>query len=181
MGNDKKKIEFIPHWGGNTLYHPNDLPFDCMAKIPDTFTQFKKIMETRAIVRKPVESLTEKACKPHPKFDERGDLSSLKQLNCLEDDVKTDERTQFPFEGGETSALNRLNFYIWGDKYNRSRSALTTYKKTRNESIGTNYSTKFSPFLAHGNISARSIYHMIKDFEQERKIKNESTYWVYVE
>merc|ERR1712154_79118 len=33
--NDKKKIQFIPHWGGNTLYHPKDLPFDCMANIPD--------------------------------------------------------------------------------------------------------------------------------------------------
>lgn len=67
--NSDKKIEFIPYYGGNTLYHRDDLPFDCMANIPDIFAQFKKkIMEKRVIDRKPVESLTKKACKPHPKL-----------------------------------------------------------------------------------------------------------------
>ena len=97
--------------------------------------------------------------------DDIGDITSLKQLGCDMDDVKVDKRTAFPFEGGETAAINRLNTYIWG-YHKGDHGAVTTYKKTRNQSIGSEYSTKFSPFLAHGNISPRLIYHNIQHFEQ---------------
>ena len=98
----------------------------------------------------------------------------------MTDDVKVDERTQFPFAGGESSGIERLNNYIWGKNKNK-RGPLCTYKKTRNGSIGSEYSTKFSPFLAHGNLSPRLIYNNIKNFENETGISNDSTYWVYFE
>ena len=41
-------------------------------------------------------------------------------------------------------------------------------------------STHLSAYLAHGNISARTLYHMIKKFEQHVEA-NESTYWVFYE
>lgn len=47
--------------------------------------------------------------------------------------------------------------------------------------IGSEFSTKFSPFLAHGNLSARRIQSEIANFEQSTGISNESTYWVYFE
>ena len=97
------------------------------------------------------------------------------------DNVEIDKRTQFPFSGGESSAIERLNSYIWGNTNRKGRGPITTYKKTRNGSIGSEYSTKFSPFLAHGNLSPRLIYNNIKHFEQTTEISNESTYWVYFE
>ena len=79
-----------------------------------------------------------------------------------------DKRTQFPFEGGETSAINRLNYFVWGNNNGIGKGVgpIKTYKKTRNGSVGSDYSTKFSPFLAHGNLSPRLIYNNIKHFEQ---------------
>ena len=54
------------------------------------------------------------------------------------------------------------------------------YKKTRNGLIGKDYSTKFSPWLANGSLSARTIYWKIREFETEFGA-NQSTYWVVFE
>ena len=78
------------------------------------------------------------------------------------------------FTGGETEALARLKYYLWDS------DLLATYFETRNGMLGGDYSTKFSPWLAHGNLSARTIYHEIKKYESERKA-NKSTYWVIFE
>jgi len=59
-------------------------------------------------------------------------------------------------------------------------SAVKKYKETRNGLIGTEYSTKFSPYLALGCLSPRKIYFELKKYEQE-VIKNDSTYWVVFE
>ena len=111
---------------------------------------------------------------------EMGKLQTLKQLGCAMDDVEMDGRSCFPFAGGESAALDRMNHYIWGDGGNQ-RSALVTYKKTRNQSVGTEYSTKFSAFLSNGNLSPRLVYASIKEFERSTGISNESTYWVVFE
>jgi len=78
------------------------------------------------------------------------------------------------FKGGETEALARLKYYLW------DTDLLAKYFQTRNGMLGGDYSTKFSPWLAHGNLSARTIYHEIKKYESERKA-NKSTYWVIFE
>ena len=78
------------------------------------------------------------------------------------------------FKGGETEALARLKYYLW------DTDLLANYFQTRNGMLGGDYSTKFSPWLAHGNLSARTIYHEIKKYESERKA-NKSTYWVIFE
>ena len=57
------------------------------------------------------------------------------------------------YKGGETAALQHLKEYIWGGK----KDLLRNYFDTRNGMIGKNYSTKLSPYLAHGNISPRYI------------------------
>ncbi|MGB0980439.1 MAG: FAD-binding domain-containing protein, partial [Croceimicrobium sp.] len=54
------------------------------------------------------------------------------------------------------------------------------YKNTRNGLIGDSYSSKFSPWLALGCISAREIYWELNKFEEEVK-SNSSTYWMYFE
>ena len=78
------------------------------------------------------------------------------------------------FKGGETEALARLKYYLW------DTDLLATYFQTRNGMLGGDYSTKFSPWLAHGCLSSRTIYHEIQKYESERKA-NKSTYWVVFE
>jgi len=109
---------------------------------------------------------------------ELGGISSLKQLGCSTDDFEVDGRSQFPFEGGESAAIDRVNAYVWGRRKENAkwdRGAIVSYSLTRHKSIGTEYSTKWSPFLAHGCISPRWIYHSIRHFEARTGIKNRNT------
>ena len=98
-------------------------------------------------------------------------------MGCDSDEIVMDERTQFPFRGGESAGLQRMNHFIWGS--DGKGGMVTIYNDTRDQSIGSEYSTKFSPFLAHGNLSSRAIYKAVKDFEEKSGIANKSTYWVY--
>jgi deoxyribodipyrimidine photo-lyase len=60
------------------------------------------------------------------------------------------------------------------------KDLLQHYKQTRNGLIGSDYSSKLSPALAHGCISPKSVYHEVKKYEAER-VKNDSTYWLVFE
>lgn len=89
-------------------------------------------------------------------------------------DPPAESRAVLPFTGGETEGLERLNHYVWkGDHLKR-------YKETRNGLLGADYSSKFSPWLANGSISARRIHAEVKRYEAER-VSNESTYWMVFE
>ena len=59
-----------------------------------------------------------------------------------------------------------------------------TYKATRNQPMNfapdQHFSTKFSPWLACGALSAPMIYEKLKQFESERGA-NDSTYWIWFE
>ena len=61
------------------------------------------------------------------------------------------------FKGGETAALQRLKHYVW------DTGCISDYFNTRNGMLGADYSTKFSPWLAHGCISPRTIHHEVRD------------------
>lgn len=78
------------------------------------------------------------------------------------------------FHGGESYGLARLNYYLW------ESDAIQTYKETRNGLLHFDDSTKLSPWLNTGCISARTVYHELKRYEQEVK-PNESTYWLFFE
>ena len=80
----------------------------------------------------------------------------------------------FPFKGGMVSGLDHLQNYFWNTK------RLSYYKQTRNGLVGVGYSSKFSPWLANGSLSARVIYWEVMRYEKEVK-KNESTYWLIFE
>jgi DASH family cryptochrome len=78
------------------------------------------------------------------------------------------------FHGGEKNGRNRIHEYIW------EKDLLKVYKETRNQLLGLDFSSKFSPWLAVGAISARSIITEIRQYEK-RKIANDSTYWLVFE
>ena len=77
------------------------------------------------------------------------------------------------FLGGESSALAHLKQYL-------VRRLPDTYKETRNQLIGKDFSSKFSPWLALGCISARTIADDLATYEQ-RHGANEGTYWLWFE
>jgi len=62
-----------------------------------------------------------------------------------------------------------------------TQDCLKSYFDTRNGMIGANFSTKFSPYLAHGCLSARFIAKECRRYEEERGISSKSTYWVVFE
>ncbi|XP_059157337.1 cryptochrome DASH-like isoform X2 [Physella acuta] len=164
----ESKLPVAAVWG-HTLYHIEDLPFQ-PKHLPDVYTQFRKRVESDVPVRKLI--LIPDKLKPLPCSIDPGEIPGFADFNLPR--PESDPRTAFPFSGGESAALERLNSYLW------ETNNVTTYKDTRNGMIGPEFSTKFSPWLAHGCISAKKIYWEIKRYEKERTA-NQSTYWVIFE
>lgn len=59
------------------------------------------------------------------------------------------------FKGGEDEALNHLQTYL-------KSGALSTYKNTRNELMGDNFSSKLSAWLAQGSLSVKTVYSAVE-------------------
>ncbi|MGC1471294.1 MAG: DASH family cryptochrome [Psychroserpens sp.] len=150
------------------LYHPEDIPMS-FDKIPKVYTAFRKKVEKYCDIRPSEEN---KTAQPIENISNTTEIPSLKDLGL--DSFEKHPESAFPFNGGETSALDRLDHYFFETK------KLGSYKKTRNGLIGTDYSSKFSAWLANGSISARTIYWKVKDFEEEY-FSNDSTYWLIFE
>lgn len=160
-------IKFIEDYD-QFLYHPDTVSKN-FSNIPNVFTAFRKKLE------KYVDILPEVNVQKlgiENKIENTTTIPDLQDLGF--DDFKTPNKTAFPFKGGETEALKRLNYYLFESK------KVGFYKKTRNGLVGKDYSTKFSPWLANGSLSAKTIYYQVKKYEQEFG-KNQSTYWVIFE
>ena len=150
------------------LYHPDTVSKN-FENIPNVFTSFRKKLEKYVKIQ---EVITINTLDKENLIENNTQIPKLTDLGF--DDFEVPTKTAFPFKGGETEALNRLNHYFFETK------KVAVYKKTRNGLIGTDYSTKFSPWLANGCISAKTIYWKVKEFEQKHE-KNQSTYWVIFE
>ena len=161
-------VEFIETYD-QFLIHPEDLPYPSFDKIPEVFTQWRKKCEKQANIRKTVEV---QPLDPENLLGETTAIPSLEELGL--ESFEVDERTAFPFKGGELQALKRVEHYFWETKN------LARYKKTRNGLVGKEYSSKLSAWLANGSISPRTIYYEVKQFEKE-ETKNDSTYWLIFE
>lgn len=159
----------VYYYRGKMMYYTQDLPFP-VAHTPDTFTHFRKEVERYIPIRDLLPSPTE--FKPWSFRYETGEMPTLTDLG--HEHFEADERAVLNFKGGETAALERLNHYLW------ETDCIKSYKETRNGLIGSDYSSKFSAWLAQGCISPKMIYHEVKKYERERK-KNKSTYWMIFE
>ena len=150
------------------LYHPETVSKN-FSNIPNVFTQFRKKLEKYVNIQDEIKI---------DKLPESNLISNSTKIPTLQElgfnEFSQPSKTAFPFEGGETPALERLNYYLFESK------KVGFYKKTRNGLVGLDYSTKFSPWLANGSLSARTIYHQVKKYEAEFG-SNQSTYWVIFE
>ena len=151
------------------LFFNDQIPFE-LSNLPDIFTNFRKEIEAKKI--KPDKPLT---------IDQK--INEIKSINdeesiTFKEELKAYTKSSFPisdnrFSGGEDRGLAYLEAYFSSNKP-------STYKKTRNELMGIDFSTKFSPWLASGYISARQIYDFLLSYESNVS-KNESTYWIFFE
>lgn len=151
------------------LFHPDDIPYSDFDKIPEVFTEFRKKCEKESKIR----SCVSKISMPVEHFFETSKIiPSLEDLGL--ENFKLHKNSAFPFRGGETNALKRIENYFF------ETENLSAYKKTRNGLIGESYSSKLSAWLANGSISARTIYWEVQNYEREI-CKNEDTYWLIFE
>lgn len=153
------------------LFHPEDIPYRPFDKIPEVFTAFRKTVEAACSVRPLLKIPVKKNKFPVP--------AGLKEKHPAPEDLgitptTADPRTAFPFSGGSAAAVERIDHYFWKTR------KLAYYKHTRNGLTGIDYSSKLSPWLANGSISARQVWHEVKRFESEIT-SNQDTYWLIFE
>lgn len=143
------------------LLDASQLPFE-LQELPDSFSKFRRRAEPIDI-RQPLEAPSSLPPRPKTASDR-------------------DWRQQFPdftgrqkpiFRGGEKQGKQHMQDYF-------ARGLASTYKQTRNGLDGMDYSTKFSPWLAAGSLSPRTIMQALQQYEVDVE-KNDSTYWIYFE
>jgi deoxyribodipyrimidine photo-lyase len=132
--------------------------------LDDTFTVFRKKIESRWLVPSLVAS-------PKPQQEIPSMLNDFSRFLFKNKSLKSEPSKFF---GGRAQGLKRLSYYL------SESQKILTYKETRNGLTSFDDSSKFSPWLAHGCVSAREIYWAIKKFEQQVR-SNESTYWLVFE
>ena len=133
-------------------------------EIPDTFTTFRKKIEQKW----KVEPLSLTLGSIEKKFEVKKEFLKFNSEKINLSHFASD------FCGGRTNGLERIQHYIWKTK------ALLNYKETRNGMINFDDSSKFSPWLSLGCVSAKEIYWQVHDFENQVE-KNDSTYWLIFE
>lgn len=157
----------------STMIAMRDLPFAPDA-MPDQFTQFRnKIEKAKYLFAEPV--LAPSHIPPLPNDFKRSELISGVQTPIQ---PTGHPHSSFPhyldaYRGGTSTAVAHLKQYL-------GRALPHSYKATRNQLHGLDYSSKLSPWLALGCISARSIMRELKQFESEQGA-NEGSYWLWFE
>jgi len=155
-----KGINIQTYWQSSMIV-PSDLPFE-PKNMPDVFTSFRQSIErTGKRYTKPIDAITKISPLPQSYIGS--------EFRC---DFKPAVQPML-FAGGEHAALTHLNQYI-------TKRLPDSYKKTRNELSRFDASSKFSPWLATGCISARWIAHELQHYE-EKFGANDGTYWLWFE
>ena len=167
-----KGVEIEAVWQ-SSLYEPDNLPF-ARDKLPSQFTTFRLALE-KAKAAPPVPLPLPAKFPPLP---DPMPATAIPRHAAKQFPIEPDSRSSFPyhtleFAGGETAAAKHLQQYF-------ARKLAHSYKATRNELMGYDYSSKFSPWLATGALSAPTVHAALKRFEAEHG-GNDGTYWLWFE
>jgi deoxyribodipyrimidine photo-lyase len=152
---------------GKGIWEDEDLPF-VLDDLPAVFSSFRRKVEKNMHIRSLLSSPESMSCS----WKSKTELPTLASLGFEE--CSTDERAVLDFKGGAKEAKKWMHQWIW------ERDCLKEYKETRNGLVGADYSSKLSPWLSTGCISAVEVYWEIKKYEDER-VANDSTYWLFFE
>ncbi len=152
----------------NTLWQPQQLPFN-QQKMPKQFTPFRQQVEALNTNRPAKLSERFSQCLPAQAPDKAFNTLTFEQLP-----EPIAAHGHAPFIGGEDAGWQQLYQYLW-----KSRQ-IEHYKQTRNELDGWENSSRLSPWLALGCLSARQVWADIEQYETEL-CSNESTAWLKFE
>ena len=156
---------------GNNLLQRGELPC-ALEQLPVVFSQFRTQVEERLQVFQPRRAPEHVPPLPDGAEALLQPIPSLSQLGLGE--PMQVAASAFPFSGGEPAALARVRDYLW------TTQGVRQYKDTRNGLIGTEYSSKFSPWLANGSLSPRRVVAELRRHEAQYQ-RNDSTYWLWLE
>lgn len=157
----------------SSLLDPKDLPWPAH-KLPASFTPFRQAVESGRI--QPPAPLPVPMQWPAPPDTTIPDSLSEGPVSlsppCL------DPRASFPytqqeFDATEQAGLTHLEQYLHAQRPH-------TYKQTRNNLTGIDYSSKWSPWLATGALSAREIMSQLRGFEVAHGA-SDGSYWLWFE
>jgi deoxyribodipyrimidine photo-lyase len=151
----------------STMVERATLPFS-LQQMPDVFTQFRQKLEAKGLRARPTVSRPTRV--PVLPSNVEVERVCLKQrLDRL--GAGTAEKVQT--RAGTVEGLQHLDHYFADELPH-------TYKQTRNQLSGTDYSTRFSTWLATGALSAPMIVERLTQYEATRGA-NEGTYWIWFE
>ena len=161
-----------------TLIDPEQLPF-VQDQLPNVFTEFRKMVEQDLIVHT---MWAEPELRSEPVKRASNRIASLFWQNQIYGSLKLgldslqDSKgpTSTRFKGGQSAGLQQLH------EYTKNAGGIRVYKETRNGMLRWEDTSKLSPWLALGCISARMVYYSVRNHER-RNGANESTYWMFFE
>lgn len=163
----------------SSLLEPASLPFE-VAEMPQVFTVFRQRVEAAGL--RPLPPLPAPPQLPAPPGEDLSGLhgwaDSAGSLLQAPVHAPGHPKANFPYtqehgRGGESSGLAHLQRYLtppWPDRY----------KQTRNALQGQHTSSHWSPWLATGALSARTIWAALQAYE-DRHGANHGTYWLWFE
>jgi deoxyribodipyrimidine photo-lyase len=155
---------------GGMLFDECRLPMP-IESLPASFSSFRRRVESDVHI--PEAFPAPVTLPPWPETAPRG-LPPLGEVCEEADGWLADERGGFRFGGGEAEGRARLDHYLW------QSGAVARYKHTRNELLGADFSTRLSPWLAHGCLSARQVHDALRGWEASHGA-NESSDWLFFE
>ena len=145
-----------------TLLHPADLPIP-IGSLPFSFSKFRFDVASKVTVRPPLPTPRQLPPLPMgfaPAPLPVAELVATQLGQPLQARPAPDRRSALPaLGGGETAGLARLHDYAV------ERHLIGRYDDTRNQLLGEAFSTKFSPWLANGSLSARQIWAAIDAYD----------------
>ncbi|MCY9826881.1 DASH family cryptochrome [Vibrio chagasii] len=151
---------FISQQHHTTLFESDAFPFE-LTKLPRSFTKFRLQVERLEV------NTEESVIANIPPAPQTATYPYREPI------LESEASDAGDYIGGEKAGLTHLENYF-------SHNYAGTYKQTRNALDGIENSTKFSPWLALGCVSPKTIYRHLKQFEAHRGA-NDSTYWIYFE
>lgn len=160
----------------SSLLDPARLPWAVQA-LPPVFTAFRQAVE-REPCQPPAPLPAPSRLPPWPAGGAlpaplRGAVPRLTGQPLATDPRSSFPYDQAPFDGGETAGLAHLARYL-------ARKLPDSYKRTRNGLTGLDYSSKWSPWLATGALSARRIVSELRQFEAAHGA-SDGSYWLWFE
>ncbi|AOE82629.1 DASH family cryptochrome [Pseudomonas sp. TCU-HL1] len=156
---------------GNNLLREDELPRP-LHELPSVFNHFRDLMEERLHVFQPRPVPQTLPPLPSGAASLMEPLPTLSRLGLGE--PLGVPATAFPFAGGEPAALARLRDYLWDTQ------GVRQYQETRNGMIGSEYSSKLSPWLANGSLSPRRVAAELHRLEAQRG-RSDSTQQLWLE